>query len=212
MTSSGLQRMVMGVVVGAMVVASVAGAAAAKQEKATFAGGCFWSAESMFEGLKGVSSVVSGYAGGTVPNPSYEQVSDGNTGHAESVQITYDPAQITYTQLADLYWHNIDPTQVNGSFCDHGRQYRSVIFYADAAQKKVAEASKLQVDKTSKFHGKIAVAIEPFKNFYPAEEYHQDFAERNPERYQAYRTGCGRDRRLMEVWGAPGRQGEHPNP
>jgi peptide-methionine (S)-S-oxide reductase len=164
----------------------------------------------MFEGFKGVSSVVSGYAGGTVPNPSYEQVCDGATGHAEAVEVTYDPAQVSYGQLVDLYWHNIDPTQVNGSFCDHGRQYRSVIFYGDAAQKKTAEASKAQVEKTQpKFRGKIAVAIEPYKNFYPAEEYHQDFAEKNPERYQAYRVGCGRDRRLKELWGAPGRQGPH---
>src|SRR5215510_1098311 len=117
-------------VAGAMIVGSTAGAAPAKQEKAVFAGGCFWSAESMFEGLKGVSSVVSGYSGGKVPNPSYEQVCDGNTGHAEAVEVTYDPAQVSYAELVDLYWHNIDPTQKNGSFCDHGYQYRSVIFYS----------------------------------------------------------------------------------
>jgi peptide-methionine (S)-S-oxide reductase len=211
MTSSGMKRVVMGMVVaGAIGVASVAGAAAAKQEKATFAGGCFWSAESTFEGLKGVSSVVSGYAGGTVKNPSYDLVITGTTGHAEAVQITYDPSQISYAQLTDLYWHNIDPTQVNGAFCDHGRQYRSVIFYADAAQKKVADASKAQIEKThAKFRGKIAVAIEPFKNFYPAEEYHQDFYKKKPEHYHADRVGCGRDKRLKELWGAPGRMASH---
>jgi peptide-methionine (S)-S-oxide reductase len=180
------------------------------QATATFAGGCFWSAESMFEGLKGVSSVVSGYAGGTVKNPTYEQVCDGTTGHAEAVQVTYDPSLISYAELTDLYWHNIDPTQVNGAFCDHGRQYRSVIFYADDAQKKVAVESKAQIEKTQpKFRGKIAVAIEPFKNFYPVEAYHQDFYKTNPEHYNAYRVGCGRDRRLKELWGAPGRMASH---
>jgi len=210
--TSGMKRVVMGlVVVGAIGIASAANAAAApRQATATFAGGCFWSAESMFEGLKGVSSVVSGYSGGTVKNPSYDEVCTGSTGHAEAVQITYDPSQISYAQLTDLYWHNIDPTQVNAAFCDHGRQYRSVIFYADDAQKKVADASKAQIEKTQpKFRGKIAVAIEPYKNFYPAEEYHQDFYRKNPERYNAYRVGCGRDRRLKELWGAPGRMASH---
>lgn len=207
MKSGGLKSLVVGMMVFGVI--GVAPAAHAATAKATFAGGCFWSAESMFEGLKGVSSVVSGYAGGTVANPSYEQVCDGNTGHAESVQITYDPAQISYQQLVDLYWHNIDPTQKNGSFCDHGYQYRSVIFYGDADQKKIADASKVKIDKIAKFHGKVAVAIEPYKNFYPAEEYHQDFAQKNPERYHAYRVGCGRDRSLQAIWGAPGRQGEH---
>ena len=210
--TSGMKRVVMGlVVVGAIGIASAANAAAApRQATATFAGGCFWSAESMFEGLKGVSSVVSGYSGGTVKNPSYDEVCTGSTGHAEAVQITYDPSQISYAQLTDLYWHNIDPTQVNAAFCDHGRQYRSVIFYADDAQKKVADASKAQIEKTQpKFRGKIAVAIEPYKNFYPAEDYHQDFYRTHAEHYNAYRVGCGRDRRLKELWGAPGRMASH---
>jgi len=186
-----------------------AAAPAATFQKATFAGGCFWSMESAFEGLPGVQSVVSGYSGGTKENPSYEDVETGRTGHAESVQITYDPKKISYEQLLDNYWHNIDPTEVNGQICDFGTQYRTAIFYADATQQKLAEASKHRIETTpQRFKGKIAVQIVPFTRFWPAEGYHQDFARKNPGHYQAYRKGCGRDQRMQQLWGQPGRQGE----
>lgn len=177
-------------------------------EKAIFAGGCFWCEETAFEGLPGVQSVISGYTGGTKLNPTYEEVSAGGTGHAESVQITYDPKQITYAQLLDIFWHNTDPTQVGGQFCDIGNQYRSAIFYVDADQKRLAEASKQKLETTpQRFKAKIVTQIVAATKFYPAEEYHQDFYRKDPERYQGYREGCGRDRRLTQLWGQPGRQG-----
>ena len=177
-------------------------------EKAIFAGGCFWCEETAFEGLPGVQSVISGYTGGTKLNPSYEEVSAGGTGHAESVQITYDPRQITYAQLLDIFWHNTDPTQSNGQFCDIGNQYRSEIFYLNAEQKRLAEESKQKLETTpQRFKAKIVTQIVAATKFYPAEEYHQDFYLKDPERYHSYREGCGRDRRLTQLWGQPGRQG-----
>jgi len=170
---------------------------------ATLAGGCFWCMEPAFAQLKGVYSVTSGYSGGTVKNPSYEQVSSGRTGHAESVQIVYDPARIGYDRLLRVYWHNIDPVSAGGQFCDRGTQYRSAIFYHDSTQHRIAEASKAALEKgPRKFRGKIVTEIAPFTGFYPAEEYHQDYHDKEPIQYQSYRQGCGRDRRLRELWGA----------
>ena len=168
--------------------------------KATFAGGCFWCMEPPFEKLQGVFSVTSGYAGGQEKNPTYEMVSSGTTGHAESVQVLYDPKKITYAELLKVYWHNVDPTQGNGQFCDHGTQYRTVIFYNDAEQKRLAEQSKK--DTETRLKQKVVTEIVPASAFYPAEDYHQDFYKKNPIRYNTYRTGCGRDRRLQELWGS----------
>lgn len=165
---------------------------------ATFAGGCFWCMEAPFDDVKGVISTTSGYTGGTKKNPTYHEVGSGTTGHCETMQIEFDPSKVSYETLLQVYWHNIDPTQSDGQFCDHGNQYRAEIFYHDAAQKAAAEASKKEVEK--KF-GVVTVKITPASTFYPAEEYHQDFYTKDPEQYHAYRTGCGRDRRLKELWG-----------
>jgi peptide-methionine (S)-S-oxide reductase len=168
---------------------------------ATFAGGCFWCMEGPFEKLPGVHSVTSGYTGGQKKNPSYEEVSSGVTGHAEAVQIVYDPARISYQQLLDVFWRNIDPLTPNAQFCDHGSQYRSGVFVHDAAQQQAAEASKRMIEASGRFQRKIVTEIVPAGVFYPAEEYHQDFYKKNPLRYASYRAGCGRDRRLKELWG-----------
>jgi peptide-methionine (S)-S-oxide reductase len=172
---------------------------AEKLAKATFAGGCFWCMEPPFEKLPGVVAVTSGFTGGQTKNPTYEEVSSGGTGHAESVQVLYDPAKISYAQLLQTYWHNVDPTQVNGQFCDHGDQYRTAIFYGTAQEKELAEKSKVEVEKQLK-HA-VVTQIVPATQFYAAEEYHQDFYKKNPARYSTYRLGCGRDRRLKELWG-----------
>ena len=170
-------------------------------EKATFAGGCFWCMEAAFDGVEGVVSATSGYAGGNTENPTYEEVSTGTTGHAESVQVTFDPKKITYEKLLDIYWHNIDPTTPYGQFCDIGSQYRPIIFTVDDAQKRLAEASKRKLEAAKTFEGPIATEIQPLKAFYPAEEHHQNFCEKNPVNYKAYRLGCGRDQRLEQLWG-----------
>jgi peptide-methionine (S)-S-oxide reductase len=171
---------------------------------ATLAGGCFWCVEEAFEEIEGVKSVTSGYTGGSVANPTYEQVGEGATGHFEAVQIVFDPKRVSYEKLLDVFWHNVDPTDAQGQFCDKGPQYRSAIFVADDEQRRIAEASKRAIDESGRFPGKVATEIRPAGPFYPAEEYHQDYAEKNPIRYRFYRTGCGRDARLREVWGAPG--------
>ncbi len=173
-----------------------------KLAKATFAGGCFWCMEPPFEVLPGVVSVTSGYTGGTVPNPTYEQVSSGTTGHAESVQVLYDPSRITYEKLLDVYWHNVDPTDGGGQFCDRGNQYRPAIFVHDEEQRRIAEASKEALEKSKPFPGPIVVAIVDATPFWPAEEYHQHYHTKNPIRYAYYRRGCGRDARLKELWGS----------
>jgi peptide-methionine (S)-S-oxide reductase len=170
---------------------------------AIFAGGCFWCEETAFEGVPGVISVTSGYTGGQKVNPTYEEVSSGSTGHAESVEVVYDPAKISYEKLLDIFWHNVDPFQANGQFCDHGNQYRSAIFYRDDAQKKAAEESKRRLEQDERFRGKIVTQIVPASRFYPAEEYHQDFYKKDPVRYHSYRAGCGRDARLKAIWGEP---------
>jgi peptide-methionine (S)-S-oxide reductase len=171
------------------------------QRIATFAGGCFWSMQKAFDGVPGVVSTTAGFAGGAKAKPSYEQVSDGGTGHAESVQLIYDPAKISYERLLDIYWHHIDPLTLNAAFCDHGAQYRSIIFYQDAEQQRLAEASKQALDQSHRFSTPIVTAIQPATPFYPAEDYHQQFYKKNPARYEAYRIGCGRDQRLRELWG-----------
>jgi peptide-methionine (S)-S-oxide reductase len=171
------------------------------RETAIFAGGCFWCEETAFEGLPGVISVTSGYTGGQTRNPTYEQVSSGSTGHAESVEVLYDPSKTSYEKLLEVFWHNVDPTQAGGQFCDHGTQYRSAIFYRGDAQRKAAEESKRKLEEQTQFKGKIATEIVPASTFYPAEEYHQDFCKKKPTHYEAYRFGCRRDARLKEIWG-----------
>lgn len=169
--------------------------------KATFAGGCFWCMEEAFESVAGVISVTSGYMGGKTKNPTYEQVSSGRTGHAEVVQIEYDPKRVSYEKLLHAFWRNIDPTQSDGQFCDHGSQYRSVIFYYDEEQKRLAEASRAALVKSKPFKGAIVTDITKAGEFYPAEDYHQDYYKKNPVRYKFYKTGCGRAARLKELWG-----------
>ena len=185
----------------ALAVGAPSPGAPAERATATFAGGCFWCMEGPFEKLPGVFSVTSGYSGGQKKNPTYEEVSAGVTGHAESVQVIYDPEKVTYEQLLEVFWHNIDPLSANGQFCDRGTQYRSAIFYRDDAQKAAALASKTKLEESGRFKKPIVTEIVAFAVFYPAEEYHQDFYKKNAFRYQTYRMGCGRDQRLKELWG-----------
>ena len=173
----------------------------AAQRVALFAGGCFWSMQKAFDGVPGVASVTAGYAGGTQANPDYELVETGKTRYAESVRVIYDPARISYDKLLDIYWHHIDPTTVDRAFCDRGPQYRSIIFYRDSAQQRAAEASKQALDRSHRFATPVVTAIQPATKFYPAEEYHQQFYKKNPERYRAYVIGCGREERIRELWG-----------
>lgn len=174
-------------------------AAAPKLANATFAGGCFWCMEHPFDSLPGVVSVTAGYTGGSKDHPTYEEVSSGGTGHAESVNVVYDPAKITYQKLLDVFWHNIDPLAANRQFCDIGSQYRSAIFVHDDAQRQAAEASKLEIQK--RFKQPIATQVAAAATFWPAEGYHQHYYKTNPVRYKFYRFGCGRDKRLEDLWG-----------
>ncbi|AKF09248.1 peptide-methionine (S)-S-oxide reductase MsrA [Sandaracinus amylolyticus] len=169
------------------------------QAVAIFAGGCFWCMERPFEDLPGVISVLSGYTGGELEGPSYEEVSAGRTGHAEAVRVLYDPSRATYEQLLEVFWHNVDPTQADAQFCDHGTQYRSGIFPIDAEQRRLAEASKARVEQT--IPGRIVTEITDAGPFWIAEDYHQDFYRTHPVRYTEYRLGCGRDARLRQIWG-----------
>ncbi len=171
-----------------------------KTAKATFAGGCFWCMEPAFDKLDGVISTTSGYTGGQVANPTYEQVSAGGTGHAEALQIVYDPAKVGYGKLLEVFWKNIDPTVKDRQFCDHGNQYRSAIFYHGAEQKRLAEESKAQLIASGRFP-QVYTEIAAAGPFYPAEDYHQDYYQKNPIRYKYYRWSCGRDQRLKELWG-----------
>ncbi|MEW5913220.1 MAG: peptide-methionine (S)-S-oxide reductase MsrA [Thermodesulfobacteriota bacterium] len=175
-------------------------AAPQKTALATFAGGCFWCMEPPFDKLPGVLATISGYTGGRQKNPTYEEVSAGGTGHAESVQIAYDPSKITYAQLLQVFWRNIDPTVKDAQFCDHGNQYRTAIFYHDDEQKRLAEQSRDELLKSGRLKN-IYTQIVPATTFYPAEEYHQNYYQKNPLRYKYYRWGCGRDQRLKEIWG-----------
>lgn len=167
---------------------------------AVFAGGCFWCMEPAFETVKGVVSATSGYTGGRTVNPTYEAVSYDNTGHYEAVQILYDPRQVTYAQLLEVFWHNIDPANGNGQFCDEGPQYRSAIFYADESERRLAEQTRQRI--AAGRHLVVATGILPASRFYPAEEYHQDFYRKHPVRYKFYRFNCGRDHRLEQLWGS----------
>ena len=169
--------------------------------KATFAGGCFWCMQSPFDKLEGVISTTVGYTGGSEKHPTYEDVSGGKTGHAEAVQIVYDPEIIAYSQLLDVFWRNIDPTQVDGQFYDIGRQYRTAIFYHDAEQMKLALASKEELESSNRYDKKIVTEIVSATAFYTAEDYHQDYYKTNSIRYKYYRLGSGRDQYLDSVWG-----------
>jgi methionine-S-sulfoxide reductase len=177
-------------------------AAARDKATATFAGGCFWCMEPPFEKLDGVVSVESGYTGGKRPNPTYEEVSAGGTGHLEVVRVTYDPKKLNYEQLLDVFWRQVDPTDAAGQFVDRGDQYRTAIFYADDTQKKAAEASKEALDKANRFAGKkVVTEILAAGPFFVAEEYHQDYYKKNPLRYKFYRYNSGRDQFLEKIWG-----------
>jgi peptide-methionine (S)-S-oxide reductase len=189
---------------------AAAGAAAAAQgkapaaggrklAKATFAGGCFWCMEPPFDKLDGVVSTTSGYTGGRLKDPAYKQVSAGGTGHAEAVEVVYDPAKVSYRKLLDVFWHNVDPTTPDRQFCDAGNQYRTAIFFHDDEQRRLAEATRQEVG--TRLGQRVVTEIAPAGPFYPAEEYHQDYYEKNPVRYKLYRYNCGRDRRLEQLWG-----------
>jgi peptide methionine sulfoxide reductase msrA/msrB len=165
--------------------------------KATFAGGCFWCMEPPFRKEQGVIDVISGYTGGNLKKPSYEQVSSGKTGHVEAVQVTYDPKKVSYERLLQIFWRQIDPADGKGQFADKGSQYRTAVFYHDQEQKKAAEKSKRELEKRL---GRIATQVRQAGEFYPAEEYHQDYAKKNPVRYQAYKLLSGREQYLKKAW------------
>ncbi len=169
--------------------------------KAYFAGGCFWCMEEAFEKVEGVRSATSGYMGGTVSNPTYEEVSAGRTGHAESVEVVYDPVKVSYQKLLDAFWKNIDPITPNAQFCDHGSQYRSAIFFQTDEEKRASDTSKQAIEQSQRFKEPIVTQIVMASQFYLAEEYHQDFYKKNPIRYKLYKYNCGRAQRLEEVWG-----------
>lgn len=183
--------------------ATAAPASGASQAEAVFAGGCFWCTESDFEKLPGVLAVWSGYSGGDLANPDYEQVSTGRTGHIEAVRVTYDPAKISYAQLLEHFWRTIDPTDAGGQFCDRGPQYRSAIFVKSEAERAAAQQSKKALEQSGQLRQPVATEILRLSAFYPAEDYHQDYYKKNPLRYNYYRSGCGRDRRLAAVWDKP---------
>ncbi len=168
---------------------------------ATFAGGCFWCMEPPFDKIEGVVSTTSGYIGGRTKNPSYEEVSSGVTGHAEAVQIVFDPTKVSYAELLEVFWHNVDPLTPNAQFCDHGSQYRTAIFYHGEEQKRLAETSKKALEQSGQFTQPIVTEIAPAGEFYKAEEYHQDYYLNNPVRYKFYRYNCGRDAVLEQRWG-----------
>jgi methionine-S-sulfoxide reductase len=172
-----------------------------KTKKATFAGGCFWCMVRPFDELAGVVSTTVGYTGGLEENPTYKEVSSGKTGHAEAIEIVYDPSSTTYAELLDIFWRNINPTQINGQFADTGRQYRTAIFYHDEEQRRLAQGSKEKLEKSDRFNNEIVTEILPASEFYRAEEYHQDYHKKNPLRYKFYRYGSGRDKFLKKEWG-----------
>jgi peptide-methionine (S)-S-oxide reductase len=180
-----------------------AGAApAAEPRVATFASGCFWCTEADFEKVPGVVEAVSGYTGGHDPDPTYKEVSAGGTGHTEAVQVRYDPDEVTYERLLEVYWRNVDPLDAGGQFCDRGDQYRPAIFANDEEQRRQAEESRAALERSGRFGPRpIVVQVQPAGPFHPAEDYHQDYAKRNAWRYSFYRLNCGRDARLAELWG-----------
>jgi len=184
-----------------MAVAQNAPQLAPGQAVATFAGGCFWCTEADFDKVKGVISTTSGYIGGKIANPGYERVSAGGTGHAEAVEVVYDPAKVSYELLLTFYWRHVDPTVKNAQFCDHGDQYRTAIFVRNAEERALAEASKKKVE--AEFKVPVYTQIADAGPFYAAEDYHQDFYLKNPTKYKFYRWNCGRDQRLEQLWGKP---------
>jgi peptide-methionine (S)-S-oxide reductase len=186
---------------GGVLAVAVATASAVEPAKAYFAGGCFWCMEEAFEQVEGVLAVTSGYMGGHKPNPTYEEVSAGGTGHAETVEVLYDPTRVSYQQLLEHFWRNVDPLTPNGQFCDYGNQYRSVIFYSNDNEKQLAEASREALVQSKRFKNPIVTEIIRASTFYPAEAYHQDFYKKHPIRYRFYKTACGRAQRLEELWG-----------
>jgi peptide-methionine (S)-S-oxide reductase len=196
--------LVLGAVCGwgqAQTAAPAAATGTAQTAKAIFAGGCFWCVESDFDRVPGVISTTSGYTGGKTANPTYEQVSSHTTGHAESVQIVFDPAKVSYEQLVQHFWHTIDPTTKDRQFCDVGSPYRTAIFPVDAEQMKIATASRAALEKSKPFKDPVVTEVTMAGPFYPAEEYHQDYYKKNPVRYKYYRLTCGRDARVKELWG-----------
>lgn len=174
-----------------------------KPKTATFAGGCFWCMQPPFRMLEGVIRVISGYAGGTRAKPTYEEVSSGTTGHLESVQVTYDPEKISYEELLDTFWKQIDPTDPTGQFADKGSQYKTAIFYHDDEQKRLAEISKKRLNSSGKYLNPVMTELRPYSNFYPAEEYHQDYDKKNPEKYHQYKKFSGREPFIEKTWGKP---------
>lgn len=198
-------------IIGFMIIMLISGAAmkgadAMNTETAIFAGGCFWCMEPPFDKLDGVISTTSGYTGGHKENPTYREVSSGVTGHAEAVKIIYDQRKVSYERLLEVFWENIDPTTPDRQFCDHGAQYRSAIFYLDENQKRLAEESKKALEEANRLNAPIVTEITAATEFYPAEEYHQDYYRKNPIRYKYYRYHCGRDKRLRELWGDSGHE------
>lgn len=205
-------RTVLPVVVFVMMAAGCSGASADQEsraavsedgalDKAIFAGGCFWCMEPPFDKLDGVLSTTSGYTGGREEDPTYKEVSSGRTGHAEAVEVVYDPSRVSYQELLDVFWRNIDPLTRDAQFCDHGSQYRTAIFFQGEEQQRLAEESKRRIEESGILEGPIVTELTPASDFYPAEEYHQDFYKKNPTHYKRYRTGCGRDRILASIWG-----------
>ena len=207
---AALRRLLAGIALGLAAGAAAAQAAAsapspmpaASSARAVFAGGCFWCVEADFDKVDGVLSTTSGYTGGNVPNPTYEQVSGKRTGHAEVVEIVFDPRRVSYEKLVERFWRTIDPTTRDRQFCDEGSPYRSAIFAQDAEQLRIARASKAALEKSKPFKEPVVTEVLPSAPFYPAEAYHQDYYKKNPVRYNYYRLTCGRDARLKELWGS----------
>jgi peptide-methionine (S)-S-oxide reductase len=202
MNIRNLQRTL--VVAVSLFVATIAYAAETSEkhyDTAIFAGGCFWCVESDFDKVTGVVDTTSGYIGGDAPNPTYKQVSAGGTGYLESVRVKFDPSVVSYAELLNDFWHSVDPTDNGGQFCDRGSQYKTAIFYLNDEQKRIAEESKAALEKSKPFSAPIVTDIRPAKTFYPAEEYHQNYYEKNPLRYRYYRFACGRDARVEKLWG-----------
>ena len=198
---NGLRLAAAALLLGVVGWAQAQTAAAPPTARAIFAGGCFWCVESDFDKVDGVLSTTSGYTGGTLANPSYEQVSSKRTGHAEAVEVVFDPSKVSYEKLVEHFWRTIDPTTKDRQFCDTGTPYRTAIFPVDAAQMRAALASRMALEKSKPFKEPIVTEIVPATAFYPAEEYHQNYYKKNPLRYQYYRTSCGRDARLKQLWG-----------
>lgn len=196
-----MNRILSSLVAAFLAAAAFAPPASAGEAVAIFAGGCFWCMEPPYDKTEGVISTTSGYTGGEVANPSYRQVSSGTTGHIEAVKIVYDPEKVSYERLLYIFWRNIDPIRANAQFCDEGAQYRSAIFPQDEAQREAAEKSKAELEATGRFTRPIVTEILDAAPFYPAEDYHQDYYKKNPNRYAYYRWSCGRDARLEQIWG-----------